>query len=275
MPANVAAVTAENEKLRAELEIERGQNRELTERANGLAARTHELAKNLAAAAEEIAKYRARFFGRSSENLSLEDQQQMRLFDEADQAVAPQEQEARAEQAATEVPARSRRKPKRRPLPESLPREEVVVDISEADKHCKFGHELVRIGEETCERLDVIPPRIKVIRTVRPKYACHHCEGSGDEERPAVRIAPAPTTLIPKGIATPGLLAFIATAKFCDALPLYRQQRQCARIDVDLSRSTMADWMLAAGAACQPVLEAMQRKLCSGQYCRSMRPVSR
>ena len=182
MPANVAAVTAENEKLRAELEIEQGQNRELTERANGLAARTHELDKNLAAAAEEIAKYRARFFGRSSEKLSLEEQQQMGLFDEADQAADEshqQESQTETEQAATEVPARTRRKPKRRPLPESLPREEVVVDISEADKHCKCGHQLVRIGEETCERLDVIPPRIKVIRTVRPKYACHHCEGSG------------------------------------------------------------------------------------------------
>ena len=265
MPANVAVLTAENQKLRVE-------NRELTERANGLAAQTdklttenRELVTRLEAAAEEIAKYRARFFGRSSEKLSLEEQQQMRLFDEADQAAAePQEQEAQTEPTATEVPAHTRRKPKRRPLPESLPREEVVVDISEADKHCKCGHQLVRIGEETCERLDVIPPRIKVIRTVRPKYACHHCEGSGDEQRPAVRVAPAPPTLIPKGIATPGLLAFIATAKFCDALPLYRQQRQFARIDVDLPRSTMADWMLAAGAASRPVLEAMQRKLRSG-----------
>jgi len=79
-----------------------------------------------------------------------------------------------------------------------------------------------------------------------------------------VRIAPAPPTLIPKGIATPELLAFIATAKYCDALPLYRQQSQFARIDVDLRRSTMADWMLAAAAACAPVLEAMQRKLRSG-----------
>ena len=82
-----------------------------------------------------------------------------------------------------------------------------------------LDHELARIGQEVSERLDVIMPKVTVIRTVRPKYACHHCEGSGDEDRPAVRIAPAPPTLIGKGIATPGLLAFIATAKFCDALP--------------------------------------------------------
>ena len=62
--------------------------------------------------------------------------------------------------------------------------------------------------------------------------ACHHCEGSGDEDRPAVRVAPAPPALIPKGLASEGLLAYIATAKFCDALPLYRQERQFARLGV-------------------------------------------
>ena len=191
----------------------------------------------------------------------------MRLFDEAEQTANDdenQEQAAPTESAATEVPAHTRSKPKRRPLPESLPRQEVVVDISDQDKHCKCGHELARIGQEVSERLDVIMPKVTVIRTVRPKYACHHCEGSGDEDRPAVRIAPAPPTLIGKGIATPGLLAFIATAKFCDALPLYRQQSQFARIGVELPRSTMADWMLATAAACGPVMAAMQRKLRSG-----------
>ena len=57
------------------------------------------------------------------------------------------------------------------------------MDISDQDKHCKCGHQLVRIGQEVSERLDVIMPKVKVIRTVRPKYACHHCEGSGDEVR--------------------------------------------------------------------------------------------
>ena len=68
----------------------------------------------------------------------------------------------------------------------------------------------MRIGEDSAERVAVIPPQIQVIRTVRPKYACHHCEGSGDEERPAVRVAPAPPALIPKELASEGLLAFIS-----------------------------------------------------------------
>ena len=78
----------------------------------------------------------------------------------------------------------------------------------------------MRIGEETSEKLDVIPPQIRVIRTVRPKYACHDCEGSGDESHPAVRIAPKPPAIIDTGIATAELLAYMVAGKFCDSLPL-------------------------------------------------------
>jgi hypothetical protein len=70
--------------------------------------------------------------------------------------------------------------------------------------------------------------------------------------------------LIPKGLASEGLLAFIATAKFCDALPLYRQQRQFARLGIELSRRTMADWMIAVAAACAPLLELLIERLHSG-----------
>ena len=146
---------------------------------------------------------------------------------------------------------------------QSLPRVERVIDLPEQDKQCGCGHPLVRIGEDCAERLDVIPPKIQVIRMVRRKYACHHCEGSGDEDRPAVRMAPPPA-LIPKGLASEGLLAFIATAKFCDALPLYRQERQFTRLGVDLSRRTMSDWMIAAAGACEPLLELLREQLRSG-----------
>lgn len=99
---------------------------------------------------------------------------------------------------------------------------------------------------------------------MRPKYACHHCEGSGAEQRAAVRVAPAAAALIRKGVASEGLLAFIATAKFCDALPLYRQEQQFARLGVAVSRRTMADWMLAAAGACRPLLAALGDQLRGG-----------
>ena len=125
----------------------------------------------------------------------------------------------------------------------------MIVDIPEEQKHCGCGAELVRIDEESSEKLDVIPPQLRVIRTIRPIYACHACEGSGDEGRPAVRMAPMPPAIIDKGIASAGLLAYIVTGKFCDSLPLYRQTKQFARIGVELSRRTMADWMIATAEA--------------------------
>ena len=222
-----------------------------------------ELLKRVDILDEQIAWFKQRFFARSSEALSEAERRQLRLFDETE--CTPQEADAQEPaQEVVRVPEHVRGKAKRRPLSEALPREEVVVDIPEDQKHCGCGAQLVRIGEEVSEKLDVIPPRLRVIRTVRPRYACHHCEGSLDEGKPAVRIAPMPPAIIEKGIASAGLLAYIVTSKFCDCLPLYRQEKQYQRIGVELSRRTMADWMIAVSEACLPLIAVMERHLRSG-----------
>ena len=152
----------------------------------------------------------------------------------------------------------------RRPLPADLPRVRQIIDIPEEEKQRACGHRLSRIGEEKSEKLDIEPPRLRVIEQVRPKYACHACEGSGDEEKPAVRIAAVLPTLIPGGIATAGLLSYIVTANFCDAIPLYRQEKQFQRLGVDLPRQTMADWMIAVATASRPVYQTLKRMLRRG-----------
>jgi transposase len=235
---NVQALLEENERLRDE-------KRELEKRVDILD--------------EKVAWLTAKLFGRSSEKLSAEEKDQLRLFNESELGVSESESESELT-----VPAHTRRKAKRRPLPESLPRDELIIDIAEEEKLCGCGASLVRIGEEVSEKLDVIPARMRVIRTIRPKYACKACEGSGDEEKPAVRIAPMPPAVIDKGIATAGLLAFIITAKFCDHLPLYRQEKQFSRIGVDLSRKTMADWMIQVAIACAPLIRALEGLLRAG-----------
>ena len=246
-------------------------NGELVTRNDELDAKLRELNKKLDLYEEQVAWFKTKLYGRGTEQLTAAERLQIRLFDEIEQAAdseSPEDQapedEPSPDQAAAEVLAGTRSRPRRRPLPQALPRVEQVIDLPEQDKQCACGHALVRIGEDTSEKLDVIPPQVRVIRTVRPKYACHHCEGSGDEEHPAVRIAPPPAALIPKGLASEGLLAFIATAKFCDALPLYRQERQFARLGVELSRRTMSDWMIAAAGACQALMEALLGKLRCG-----------
>ena len=79
------------------------------------------------------------------------------------------------------APAGTRRKRGRRPIPDDLPRVEVVHDLPESEQTCPCGTVLVRIGEEVSEKLDIVPAKIQVIRHIRPKYACRICEGVEDD----------------------------------------------------------------------------------------------
>ncbi len=151
------------------------------------------------------------------------------------------------------VPAHNRRKRGRKPLPEELPRVEVLHDIDDSDKTCACGCQLTRIGEEVSEQLDIIPAKMQVIRHIRPKYACKNCEGVEDDG-PTVKIAPVPPRIIPRSIATPGLLAHILTAKFVDHTPFYRQEKQFQRLGVEISRTSMCGWAMQTATVCQPLL---------------------
>lgn len=197
-------------------------------------------------------------FGRSSEKRPQPDnQQQLHLFNEAESLVAEEKTEP------VTVPGYARQKPKRKPLPQYLPRVEVIHDIDDEEKVCECGEPLSRIGEEVSEKLDIIPAKVRVIRHIRYKYACKGCEGV-ESEGPAVKTAQLPPELVPKGMATAGLIAYIATAKYVDALPLYRQEKIFARHGIEISRSTMASWMVMAADRCKVLMSLLQRELLSG-----------
>lgn len=205
---------------------------------------------------EEIVRLlRHRHFGRKSE-VVRGDSRQLGIFNEAE------ELEAKSSEPASEVQVkgyRRRGKPKRIALPANLPREEVIIELPEAERCCPEGHKLKEIGEEASEQLDVIPAQIKVIRTIRKKYACPQCEGY-------VKRAPLPKTAIPKSLAGPGLLAYIATSKYGDGLPLYRQEHMWQRAGVDIPRGTMASWMIKVGDLLAPVTNLMEEDLLEGGY---------
>ncbi len=101
-----------------------------------------------------------------------------------------------------------------------------------------------------------------MIRNIRPKYACKACEGVEGEGH-SVTSASLPPEIIPKGMATPGLLAHIAVSKYQDALSLYRQEKIFSRQGIDLKRSTMAGWMVKSAEACSPLMALLQKKSCS------------
>jgi transposase len=154
-------------------------------------------------------------FGKLAERFI--DTHQLLLF-ASQETQAPHEPPPAHEETYT-VAEHTRVKRGRKPLDENLPRTDIIVDIPEEEKTCACGHPLVCIGEEVSERLQIIPQQIYVEVLHKPKYACHHCEGSADEENPAVRMAKTPGNIMPGSIATPGLLSFIFTQKYCDCLP--------------------------------------------------------
>jgi transposase len=200
---------------------------------------------------DELRLLRHKIFGPRSERFRVEDHLQSHLFDEAE--YTDQERIKELSERTVEVAAHRRAKRGRKPLPADLPREEVVHDIPEEEKKCACGEPLVRIGEETSEQVEIIPQQIKVIRHIRPKYACKKCEGAHGGQ--AVKIAPLPPQIIPKSIATPGLLAYVLVSKFCDAIPFYRQEKQFRRIGIELSRVDFSHWAIQAARQCDPLIE--------------------
>lgn len=151
----------------------------------------------------------------------------------------------------------TRNKAKRKPLPKDLPRERVVHDIDEADKVCACcDSELHQIGEDVSEQLAFIPAKVRVIEHVRPKYACKTCEQSGTSNQ--IKQAPMPNSVIPKGYATPSLLAQIITSKYQYGLPLYRQETMFKQYGIELSRKTTSDWMMKCGDILQILYDRLK-----------------
>jgi transposase len=141
----------------------------------------------------------------------------------------------------------ARRKPVRRPLPDSLPRD--VVEHAAPCACPKCGGALRPLGEDVTEVLDYVPACFRVIRHVRPKLSCRSCE--------SIAQAPVPSLPIQRGLATPALLAHVLVAKYADHCPLYRQAEIYARAGVELDRSTLADWVGQSARLVRPLVDAL------------------
>ena len=156
--------------------------------------------------------------------------------------------------------ATTKTKPKRKPLPQALPRKEVVLDVDEEDKVCDCCQgQLHKMGESSSETLEFIPAHIKVIKTIRPKYTCRQCERNGVEN--VVKTALMPATPIPKSIATPSLLSQIISCKYQFGLPLNRQETMFSDIGLELSRQTMSSWMLRSAQLLEPLYRRLKEVL--------------
>ena len=243
MDAELAALPDDVEALKAAL---------LAARADVAAARA-EQSSNLALIAHlklQIEKLnRDRFGPRSERTARLLDQMELQLEELEASAT---EDELAAEAAAaktTTVTGFTRARPSRRPFPDHLPRERIVVPGPEACACCG-GTRLSKLGEDITETLEVVPRTWKVIQHVREKFSCRDCE--------RISQPPAPFHVTPRGWAGPSLLAMILFEKFGQHQPLNRQAERYAREGVPLSLSTLADQVGACTAVLMPLFQRLQ-----------------
>lgn len=185
-------------------------------------------------------------FGRSSEKCP----DQMELFNEAESIL----DDLKQDDSDIETITYQRKKPGRKPLPKHIPREVVRYELPEAERVCECGHALHEAGEDKSEQLEIIPAQIKVIEHVQVKYACRACENG-------IISAPKPAQPIPRSFASASLLAYIIVAKFMDSLPLYRQETIFKRLNIDLSRATLSNWMLKVAELLTPFYDRLHELL--------------
>jgi transposase len=196
----------------------------------------------------QLAGMRRHRFGSSSEALD-----QLELTLEEEEIATSAQGDANAVEA--DQPGAPKDKPKRKPLPDHLPRNEEVLSPGEACGHC--GGKLKTLGEDVTEELEYVPGRFVVNRIVRPRMACSCCE--------KIVQAPLPSRPIERGRPGPGLLAHVLVSKYADHLPLYRQSQIFERERIDLDRSTLADWVGKSTALLEPLADTIGRHVLNGQ----------
>mgnify|MGYP001363501388 CR=1 FL=1 len=204
---------------------------------------------------EQLNKFKRQLFAASSE--ATGQHQKDMFFNEAESLGAQATPAAEeSDDDKIDVPGHKRAKRGRKPLDPALPREVVRHELPEDERTCPHdGAALREIGVEVSEQMDIIPQQVRVIRHERVKYACPCCDGG-------MRLAARPPQIIPKGLFTESALAWIATSKYLDGLPLYRQAALLGRFGgTDISRNTVAGSIVRLGQMVQPVVNLLRDEL--------------
>ena len=205
---------------------------------------------------QRLRQQRIGFLGPASETLS---DLQLELLIEEEPGATREEVEAESQrEPISTAPARKRKPhPGRKPLPESLPRVEEVIACEANCTHC--GGETRVIGYDWSEVLDREPAKWFVRVTKREKRSCGKCS--------AIQMPPLAPRIVEKGLASDRVIMETVVAKYCDHLPLYRQEAMLEReAGVEISRATLDGWVMRVGELLQPVAEAMREELLRGSY---------
>jgi len=190
-------------------------------------------------------------FGPKREKVK-EDDGQLQLFNEAEAIVD------RDEGKKVAVRSYRRKKGGKKRLPDTLPIEEVEYDVDEEDKLCPCcGKMRPCIGQEVTEELDILPARVQKRVIKRKKYGPCRCDSFLEEGHREVLTAPQPKRLLPGSQVSERSIAYVIVSKYCDGIPLYRQEEILQRYGIDITRATISHWVLQVAAQCQRLYELM------------------
>jgi transposase len=201
---------------------------------------------------EQLAELKRNRFGKKSER--WESEEQLVLNEAEVESKKPEP----AQKPDIEVEGHTKKRGHRKPLPDYMEREIVKIELPLAEQFAADGTPLKITGWEISEKLKYEPSKISVLQIHRAKYGVD----SGDYETTAPQIA----AIIPKGLATPELLAAIIVSKYSDGLPLYRLEDIFSRQGIELPRQTMARWVIQVAEACRPILNVLSDRLLGSFY---------
>lgn len=204
---------------------------------------------------EQLSTLKRSQFGKKSERWESNEQL---IFNEVEKESKKPEAGNDELEAEVEVKGHTKKRGHRQPLPTNLPREIEKIELPAEEQISEDGTPLKIIGWEKSEKLKYEPAKMSIVEIHRAKYG----PDSGDYEK----TAPPPPAIIPKGIATPELLAAIIVGKYCDGMPLYRQEEFFSRHGIELSRGTMARWVVKAAEAFRPLWNVLSDRLLASFY---------
>jgi transposase len=210
----------------------------------------NQLTKQVHFLEEQLLAYQLRQFANKSEKINTH---QASLFDEAELPKS-EEKILSQEEEITVASYVRHKKTGRKALPKELLRVPRIYDLTDSEKMCQCGCELVHIKDEKSEQLEIIPAKIYVIEHIRKKYACKQCNET-------IKLAKQPEAPIPRSIAASGLLSHVLVSKFQDHLPLHRQETILRRIGVDIPRTTLSLWVIKCAELMVPLLKLMQDRI--------------
>lgn len=209
---------------------------------------------------EQLLLSKKKIYGASAEKIA-EGYEQLNFFNEAEMERAPLLPEPKIE----EITYTRKKKSKKNSFAEKygdLPVEEIIVDIPDEEKLCeKCGEKMTFLRYEIRRELKIVPAKVSVVEYKRAVYVCRNCDKNGTESN--FKTAKGVSSLIDHSIASPSIMAWIMNQKFCNALPLYRQEQEFKRMGVKLNRSTFANWMIAGAKLLKPIYDEMHKELVS------------